>query len=362
MGDVVAPRRQFIRDNARSASVAVWAARRHADGSRPMTSLPAWLSAALASKLDHVSRADLRQRAQAFSDAYRANGTSAVIRSEMDALAYAVVRMPATYAAVRTALTHTIEVIPDLQPTSILDVGAGPGTASWAAIDAWPSVQRSTLLDGNPNLLALARHFHDGMQGQKVSADFMAGDLARKLGDAPSADMVMAGYVLTELAPAALKDVLSSLWQRTDRLLVIVEPGTVNGFRRVLECRDALLADGATIVAPCSHQGRCPLADHARWCHFAARLPRSRDHLIAKGASVPFEDEKFCYLVAGKGFTGIESGRRILATPKVSKAGVALTLCAPDAPEECVIQRRDKEAYKAAKRLDWGDVMGVAGS
>jgi ribosomal protein RSM22 (predicted rRNA methylase) len=323
-----------------------------------VTGLPTWISATLAGKLDHVSRGELRERAQAISEAYRAGGASTIIRDDLDALAYAVARLPATYAAVRAALGYVMEIIQDFQPQSILDVGAGPGTASWAAIDAWPSVQRTTLVDSNPQLLALARQFQDAMQ-RNIAADIVADDLAQALGDAPAADVVMASYALTELSPAALNGVLGTLWQHAERLLVIVEPGTVDGFRRILSCRDTLIASGATIVAPCSHQGPCPLVDTARWCHFAARLARSRDHMIVKDAHVPFEDEKFSYLVAGKGFADMARGGRVLATPKVSKAGVGLTLCAPEHAEERNVARRDRDAYKAAKRLDWGDLTDV---
>jgi ribosomal protein RSM22 (predicted rRNA methylase) len=327
-----------------------------------MSSLPTWISAALASRLENVSRGTLRERAQAISDTYRAGGRSDIIGSELDALAYAVVRMPATYAAIRAALGHTIEIVPDFQPRSILDVGAGPGTASWASIDTWPLVQRTTLVDRNPRLLELARQLHGAIQRTEIAADFVQGDLARSPGGSANADVVMASYAFTELAPAALTDVLAALWRHAERLLVIVEPGTVDGSKRILACRDILVANGATIIAPCSHQNRCPLSENARWCHFATRLARSRDHMIVKDAQVPFEDEKFSYLVAGKGFADIPKGRRVLATPKVSKASITLTLCAPDRPEERTLARRDKEAYKAAKRLDWGDAVEISGS
>ena len=181
--------------------------------------------------------------------------------------------------------------------------------------------------------------------------------LAAALADTAAADVVMASYVLTELAGGTLTATLETLWRRSGRLLVIVEPGTPDGFRRILGCRDFLIGHGAQIVAPCSHEGRCPLAATERWCHFGARLPRSRDHLLTKDANVPFEDEKFSYLVAAKGFGDLTRGRRILATPKVGKTGVALTLCAPDVAEEHVVARRLKDAYRAAKRLGWGDAI-----
>jgi ribosomal protein RSM22 (predicted rRNA methylase) len=322
-----------------------------------MSGLPAFIGGTLQTRLDHVPRAGLRASAQRMSQRYRQGGTSDVIRSNLDALAYAIVRMPATYAAVRAALTQAAEVIPDYAPRSLLDVGAGPGTAAWAALDAWPSLQRAALIDHNPYLLALAEAFGESPAAPPVALSTTRDGLHAALADTVEADIVMASYALTELAGGTLSATLETLWSRSGRLLVIVEPGTPDGFKRILGCRDFLIGRGAQIVAPCSHEGRCPLATADRWCHFGARLPRSRDHLLTKDASVPFEDEKFSYLIAGKGFGDLARGRRILATPKVGKTGVALTLCAPDAVEERVVGRRLKDAYRAAKRLNWGDAV-----
>ncbi|HEY2758883.1 MAG TPA: small ribosomal subunit Rsm22 family protein [Pseudolabrys sp.] len=324
-----------------------------------MTGLPNWLSVALNGRLEAVSRGVLRDRAQTISDTYRAGGTSQIIRSDHDALAYAVVRMPATYAAVRASLAQAMQIIPEFAPRSILDVGAGPGTASWAAANAWPSIERTTLIDSNAQLLALARQLGASRDAPGFKGSVIQGDAMEALSGAPMADAVMASYALTEIAPAALIGILAQLWKLTGRLLVLVEPGTVDGFKRILAYRDVLLVSGAQIIAPCSHEGLCPLAESTRWCHFSERLPRSRDHQITKSACVPFEDEKFAYLIAGKGFTSLSRGRRILATPKVSKGGISLTLCAPERAEERVIGRAEKVAYKEAKRYAWGDVIGL---
>lgn len=318
-----------------------------------MTGLPAWIVAALQSKLENVSRNDLRERAQTISDAYRAGGSSEIVRSELDALAYAVVRLPATYAAVRAALVYAVEMVPDFKPQSIVDIGCGPGTATWAALDIWPSVITATLIDRNLKLLDFARELRSPHQ---TGIDFIQGEMAKSVANAPSADVVMASYALTEIPAAALTGILSALWDCTEKMLVIVEPGTVNGFQRILTYREALLAKGARIIAPCSHESLCPLANDERWCHFGVRLPRSRDHLIVKDADVPFEDEKFSYLVAGKDI-GAAWGHRVLATPKVNKAAVTLALCAPEHVEERIVERRQKDAYRAAKRLDWGDTI-----
>ncbi|MBX6326958.1 MAG: methyltransferase domain-containing protein [Pseudolabrys sp.] len=320
-----------------------------------MTGLPPWISAALQSRLEHVPRVLLRDRARAISSAYRRHGKSDVIRTDLDALAYAVVRMPATFAAVRVALKHTIEIIPGFAPQSILDLGAGPGTASWAGATAWPSLKRIVLIDINPPLLDLARDIADSAGAPRIELSVHARNAAEAVNHAAEADVVMASYALTEIAPRALNDILPRVWGLARRLLIIVEPGTSAGYRRILACRDALLGCGAQLVAPCSHDLRCPLASGSRWCHFSARLPRSRDHRTTKDAYAPFEDEKFSYLVAGKGFERLPRGRRILATPKRRKSGITLTLCVPDSPEERFVARAEKHAYMAARRLDWGD-------
>lgn len=323
-----------------------------------MTGLPAWIGGALGQMLDRVSRADLRERALAASDTYRAGGTSEVIHSDFDALAYAMVRMPATYAAVRAGLTQTINLLPsDFAPESILDVGAGPGTATWASLDAWPTVRGTAWIDRNAHLLALGRMLHTSPGAPQVELAVTAGGIASALGKAAAADVVLASYALTEIAPVQASALLARLWQLSGRLLVLVEPGTPDGFKRVLSYRGQLLALGAEIVAPCSHHDTCPLADAPRWCHFGVRLPRTRDHLLIKNASVPYEDEKFIYLVAAKGFGPLTRGHRVLTTPRMSKTSVTLDLCAPGTVEMRVIARRDKDAYKAAKRIDWGDAL-----
>src|SRR5947199_8726821 len=106
--------------------------------------LPAELKAALDAKLQGLSRNAAAERAALISQTYRDGGGSGAIRSETDALAYALSRMPATYAALTASLSALREITPRLAPASMLDVGAGPGTATWAAAEAFPCLQSLT--------------------------------------------------------------------------------------------------------------------------------------------------------------------------------------------------------------------------
>src|SRR6202011_544777 len=90
------------------------------------------------------------------SKTYRDGGGSGAISSEADALAYALARMPATYAAVAASLNALRESAPHFAPASLLDIGAGPGTASWAAAEAFSLLAGFTLIDANIALRALA--------------------------------------------------------------------------------------------------------------------------------------------------------------------------------------------------------------
>ena len=308
--------------------------------------LPAPLAAALDALLDGASRRDLASRAARLSAAYRGGGTSAAIADDADALAYAVARMPATYAAVRAVLARVAEAALDFAPSSLLDVGAGPGTASWAALDAWPGIARITMLERNAAFRMLASK----LAGDFSDIEILAGDIG---GAMPKADLVVASYVLAELPEERAAAVAAHLWQGA-RMLVLVEPGTPTGFARIRAARAALIAAGAHVAAPCTHDNACPLSD-GDWCHFSQRLPRSRDHMRAKDAHVPFEDERYSYLAVSR--APVAKGARILSPPLEEKPGLAFKLCDSSGLSARFVPRRDKESYRQARRLDWGDLM-----
>src|ERR1700751_5226353 len=98
--------------------------------------LPAALRAAIARELEGVSRKGLAERTARTTAAYRAGrGSSGVIREADDALAYARARLPATYAACTQAFEEARARAPGFAPRRLLDAGAGPGAASWAAVE-----------------------------------------------------------------------------------------------------------------------------------------------------------------------------------------------------------------------------------
>ena len=317
-------------------------------------SLPAELGAALDAKLEGLSRTEVAARATAISKTYREGGTSGAIASETDTLAYALARMPATYAAIVASLNALHDIKPDFAPRSLLDVGAGPGTASWAAAETFPTLASFTLLDANPALRALALDLLKG-NPRLGAASYELGQARTLLPKAGEADLVIASYLIGELGESERTGLVDAAWTKTRDTLVIVEPGTPAGFARIIAARAQLIASGAHVAAPCPHDRACPL--HAPdWCHFAQRLPRSRAHMQMKGAEVPFEDEKFSYVVLTRA-PPAQRPSRVLAPPVVGKAEIAAKLCTPDGVTLAKVPRRDKPAYARARRWAWGDAV-----
>ena len=316
--------------------------------------LPPDLKAALARKSEGLSRVDAAKRAGAISESYRGGGTSAPIRTERDALAYALARMPATYAAIAASLHALREQRPDFVPATLLDVGAGPATASWAAAQAFDSLTNFAAIDANAALRALAC---DTVEGSRLaSLHYVQSDVFAGLDAMKSADLVIASYVINELAEAERDALADLMWQKTRDTLLVVEPGTPSGYERILALRARLIAQGAHVIAPCPHDLSCPL-HKPDWCHFAQRLARSRAHKQIKGAELPFEDEKFSYVVLTREAVASRPAR-ILAPSQVTKADMRLKLCQPDGRVSIAsVPRRDRSAYARVRRLGWGDAI-----
>src|SRR5271166_4492949 len=113
--------------------------------------LPPLLRQAVDRALSGTALADLAASAAALSQRYREERRDGRLHvaSDEDALAYLAVRLPATYAAVRTSFAAVKQARPDFAPKTALDIGAGPGTALWAAADCWPALADAVLVEAS---------------------------------------------------------------------------------------------------------------------------------------------------------------------------------------------------------------------
>jgi len=200
--------------------------------------LPPLLRRAIDDALNGTALSDLAETATALSQRYRDERHDAKPQamSDRDALAYLAVRMPATYAAVRASFEAVADVRPDFAPQTTLDIGAGPGTALWAASGCWPGISDAVLVEASPVFRAYGERLATKAELPRIT--WRVADVAAETIDCGPRDLVSLAYVLNELVPAARQSVLGKLWELTADMLVIVEPGTPAGWQRILAARD----------------------------------------------------------------------------------------------------------------------------
>ncbi|MEV6393782.1 small ribosomal subunit Rsm22 family protein [Streptomyces sp. NPDC051907] len=314
------------------------------------------LRGALAGLLDGLPPKQAAQAVDRLIANYRgATPTHApVLRDRSDVAAYAAYRMPATFEAVRSALAGLRTAAPDWSPATHTDIGGGTGAASWAVAEAWPSGVRTTVLDWAQPALALGRELAVASQSPALrDVTWQRARISSAL-RIESSDLVTVSYVLNELTDQDRAAVVAEA-ARAAQAVVIVEPGTPDGYARVIEARDRLIEAGMRVAAPCPHSADCPIVPGTDWCHFAARVARSSLHRQVKGGSLPYEDEKFSYVAAVR-FPASPTPARITRKPQIRKGLVLLDLCTQkEGLRRDQVAKRQGDVYRAARNASWGD-------
>lgn len=316
--------------------------------------LPYALKAAIEEKCAAHSTGDLIAAARNISERYRneSGHGKRLLTQDVEALSYAVVRMPATFGAVSSALSSTLACF-GAPVSTVLDVGAGTGAATWALRE---------MLEGNVSFTCLEREEAMICLGSALMAEDEALSevhwVRHDLAATPvthRADLVIASYALNELSEEKRAEVLRNLWDCAEKLLVIVEPGTPVGFAQLRAAREKLIGWGGYVAAPCVHQEKCPLPEDD-WCQFTARVARSRLHKLLKGGDVPYEDEKFSYLAVAKDMAS-PAECRILRHPQKESGRITLRLCTAEGIQDKAVTKKQGELFKRARKADSGEAF-----
>ncbi|XAR64421.1 hypothetical protein NMG60_11024752 [Bertholletia excelsa] len=248
-------------------------------------------------------------------------------------VAYVASRMPAVYSACYRVLSEVRRRLPGFSPRKVLDFGAGTGSAMWAVREVWPkSLERMNLVEPSQSMQRAGQSLIKNLKNLPHTQSYISLEsLTKHIHKSERGhDLVIASYVLGEIP--SLQDritIVRQLWNLTRDVLVLVEPGTPQGSNIISQMRSHILwmerrkcrkleaaldktskdlidpKSGAFVVAPCPHDGRCPLDNTGKYCHFVQRLERTtsqRAYKRSKGESLRgFEDEKFCYVAFRRG-------------------------------------------------------------
>lgn len=304
--------------------------------------LPLDYKSKLESLLDGYSLKELKQTANKIMDQYKnesGNGLD-LINSDLASKVYAVYRLPATFSSFGDALEHTHELYKE-NIDSVIDVGAGSGSASLAVHHLLPEIKKFTLLERNKYMMEIGKTLH---QFEYVNYDLSLDNLDI------NGDLVISSYVLNELDQNSRINAVNKMWNMANKIMLIVEPGTPKGFQIIREVRDYLISIGGHIISPCPHSHVCL----NQWCHFSTRVPRSKLHKDLKDGDAPYEDEKYCYVAFSK--TEVTPcARRVLRHPQINPGYVELEVCSSEGFRHIKYSKKDKEYFKKARKCNAGD-------
>ena len=253
--------------------------------------------------------------------------------TELHRIAYLATRLPATYAVLSKVLSEIS------LPKTILDCGAGPGTSIWSLLDT--PITTLTLIEQDPNFVKL---------GKKIAPATSFDTIWKTqsfLNIQDRAELILFSYSLNEISQEKLFDVITKAHTQTENYLVIIEPGTPEGFERIRQIRTQLLELRMSLHAPCPHHNTCPMTG-SDWCHFSTRLSRTSLHRTLKKGTLGHEDEKYSYLIASKE-PHIPKGARILRHPIKRKGHTIVTLCTAEGLQQKTFTGKER------KKLSWGD-------
>lgn len=296
---------------------------------------------------------ELKNAYDDLSKRYRSTNISG-FSSKAEMVAYIQARFPATYSVVDYILKN--EIYKKESIVSLLDLGAGPGTATFAALQHF-NLKNVTLIEQTPELLNAAGEVF--ISNFPNTAFSLACDSVHKA-EFPKTDLVILSYLLTEMSEKQALALYAKSLKSTVQCNLVVLPGTPAAFSLLLTLRDYAISMGASVLAPCSHMHNCPmLGQKNQWCHFKQRLNRSRTHQEIKKGSMGYEDEPYCYLLVMPGkTTNAVLKDRVVNTPTKRSAHIYVDTCAASGTfkTHCVT-KKDKLVYKIAKNLTWGDLF-----
>ncbi len=246
--------------------------------------------------------------------------------------AYLLWWWPQTYAKTRAALSLTAQPV---RPR-ILDLGAGPGPAAIAALDALGG--EALAVDVSAAALAEARALGKSLRTQQL-------DLSRE--PAPKGfDLVIAANFLSEL-PAARR---RALVEPLEGVVVLVEPALRETGRALLELRDSLLAGGEwKALAPCLTQRPCPALFAAKdWCTAERRWKPPRHVVQLADATGLRADEmlSFAPLILARAAPAPDRGVwRVVGVPQPEKGKRRFFICSDEG--RLPLTRLDRQAAPA---------------
>ncbi|KAI0931449.1 hypothetical protein AcV7_001174 [Taiwanofungus camphoratus] len=262
-----------------------------------------------------------------------------------DGTAFASIALPSHYSAIYAVLDHVkLRMGPEWKIERVIDWGSGTGTGLWAASHSFQKrsdlkipvstpaddlqISQSTVL----NYLGIDKR--DGLVsiGKRLVQDVDLGGLTvswkksfrddDKIRRSEGGDVLaLSAFLLSSLpTPLARKALVKEMWDSGAGIIVLIDHNSNAGFDCIAEAREYLLrlgkkdledpeaegwdVRGSHVVAPCPHDGACPLYNSGSSkfvCGFSQRLQRPAFVRKTKHSGIGHEDTGYSYVVIRRG-------------------------------------------------------------
>jgi len=326
--------------------------------------LPEKVSEAITTILSSARYSDWLVHAQNLHTRYmnREKGKNAnFVEESQDAAAYLGLRVPATYAQIYSALLQIQESIPSWEPTSLLDVGCGPGTGMWTAKSIWPSITEVVNVDQEKDFLSLGKQIAE-MTDLSVSVTWLQQNIrSLKRKHDESYDLIIVANVLNELEQKEGVKVLKEIYAKCTGVMIVLEPGTSYGYAIIQKvAKDFSKAEN--LISP--YVANSFVRSDEYWIHFSQRFirPLFQRHIRQKMRESDlmasnWEETKYAYVAIGKMESEKTVWGRCIGEVKKYKGYLEVPILTKDEIVHKKILKRNKKEYAFVKKLEWGEII-----
>ncbi|XP_071443908.1 ribosome assembly protein METTL17, mitochondrial [Hetaerina americana] len=284
---------------------------------------------------------------------------------------YLLARSASNYAVLMKVFNELKIKDPTFSPKTLLDFGSGVGTVIWAVRNSWDKVIEYFCVDKSSHMNDLADLIlRDGNINNELPSP---GYFFRQF--LPSAqtlkyDLVVSAFSLVDLPTSQNRlQTIMNLWNKTSGYLVLIEDGTLAGYKVLNEARDFILEFGSSsknianvaahVVAPCPHDLPCPKIKTKKPCSFPVKY-----------LTIPLEGREesrtalYSYVVLKKGVRSEDSldwPRLVQPVLTRSKHTICRLCCSNGQIEEIIFtsSKHGKFTYHCARASHWGDLLPV---
>ncbi|KIK70481.1 hypothetical protein GYMLUDRAFT_32504 [Collybiopsis luxurians FD-317 M1] len=270
--------------------------------------------------------------------------------SERDGTAFASIALPAHYSATLAVLTHVKHRLgPEWTVSKVIDWGAGTGSGLWASAHtfqrnheaskdvegleiAGSSLQTYIGIEKREGLASIGKRLLRNIKNDNLTVLWQKAfhennRMTRELGRDTVA--LSAFNLSSQPTNLARKSLVKEMWDSGAHTVILIDHNTPSGFENIAEARELLLKmgrkeiedpstqwpiRGSHVVAPCPHDGECPLHHPGSTrlvCGFSQRLQRPSFIRLTKHSTVGHEDTGYSYIVIQRGQRPARPNRKL---------------------------------------------------